>query len=129
MGPNYSDAPLVDADKRAKALVRLFPNEATSKQRELREAMVRIKYLQAEREWESALFRYRQGENLSAKMYFQRLVEDYADTPFAQSAQEKLDELADKPDRPPQLFTPIIKLFQVDNDDRPWRKPGEEPPQ
>jgi outer membrane protein assembly factor BamD (BamD/ComL family) len=126
MGPDYSDAPLVEAEKRAKAIVRLFPNEANTKQQELREAMVRIKYLKAEREWESGLYRQRQGENLSARMYLQRLVEDYPDTPFAQSAQELLAQMEGKPDRPPQYFAPLIKVFRVDDDERPWSKPGEQ---
>ncbi|MBX3420196.1 MAG: outer membrane protein assembly factor BamD [Pirellulaceae bacterium] len=126
MGPEYSDSPLIEADKRAKAIVRLFPQEANERQLELREAMVKINYLMAERQWRSAEYRFLQGENRSARMYLQQLLDDYPDTPFAEQAREKLAELNGKPDRPPQRFTPLIKLLRADADDRTWSKPDVE---
>jgi outer membrane protein assembly factor BamD (BamD/ComL family) len=122
LGPEYSDAPLVEADKRLKAILRLFPNEARTKQLELREAGGRIRFLMAEREWHSAEYRYRQGENLSAKLYLQNILDDYADTPFGDSARDMLSKIEGKPDRPVQRWTPLIKLFGADNDQRKWKK-------
>lgn len=122
LGPEYSDTPLLDADKRLKAIVRLFPNEASEKQVELREAATKIKFLRAEREWESAQFRYRQGENRAARMYLERLLDEYPDTPFVEASQEMLDKIADKPDRPQQRFVPLVKIFRADNDEPAWRK-------
>lgn len=123
MGPDYSDLHLIEADKRAKAILRLFPKEAQAKQLELRESIATIKYLMAEREWSSAQYRFLQGENLAAKMYLEQLVEKYPDTKFAEMAREKLTEIEGKPDRPAQRFAPLVKLFQADNDNRTWTRP------
>ncbi len=123
MGPEYSDLHLIDADKRAKAIVKQFPKEAQAKQLELREAMATIKFLMAEREWHSAEYRYLQGENLACKMYLEQLLEKYPDTQFAEKARDRLKEIDGKPDRPPQKFVPLVKLFRAGNDDRKWKRP------
>lgn len=123
MGPEYSDLHLIEADKRAKAILRLFPKEAQTKQLELREAISTIKYLMAEREWSSAQYRYLQGENLAARMYLEQLIEKYPDTQFAEMSRERLTELEGKSDRPAQRFTPLVKLFRADNDNRTWTRP------
>ncbi len=123
MGPEYSDAHLIEADKRAKAIVKQFPKDAQTKQLELRESMATIRYLMAEREWHSAEYRYLQGENLSSRMYLEQLIEKYPDTKFAELARERLNEVQGKPDRPPQKFAPLVKLFNADNDDRTWKRP------
>lgn len=123
LGPEYTDTPLSEAEKRLKGIVRLFPNDASGRQLELREAAMKIKFLKAEREWSSGEYRYRQGENLAARIYFEKLVEEYPDTPFAEEAQKMLAELDGKPDRPPQYFKPLVKLFRAESDQRKWIRP------
>jgi outer membrane protein assembly factor BamD (BamD/ComL family) len=90
---------------------------------ELRESIATIKYLMAEREWSSAQYRYLQGENLAARMYLEQLIEKYPDTQFAEMAKERLAEVEGKPDRPAQRFTPLVKLFGADKDNRTWTRP------
>jgi len=124
LGPDYTDTPLLEAEKRVKSILRLFPTEAASKQLELREAATKIKFFMAEREWSSGQYRLRQGENLAARMYFQKILEQYPDTPFADQAKELVAELDGKPDRPPQRFKPLVKLFRAESDKRQWRRPG-----
>lgn len=123
MGPEYSDSHLIEADKRAKAIVKQFPKDAQAKQLELREAMATIKYLMAEREWHSAQYRYLQGENRASRIYLEQLLQKYPDTQFAEMARDRLKELEGKPDRPAQKFTPLVKLFNADHDDRKWKRP------
>jgi outer membrane protein assembly factor BamD (BamD/ComL family) len=123
LGPEYSDVPLIEAEKRVRAIVRLFPTEAAAKQMELREAAAKTKYLMAEREWESAYYRYRQGENLAARMYLEQLIEKYPDTPYAESSRELIAELDGKPDRPAQRFAPLVKIFRAETDQRSWTRP------
>lgn len=129
LGPEYSDMPLVEAEKRVKAIVRLFPDKAAAKQLELREAAAKAKYFLAEREWESAQYRYRQGENLAARMYLERLIEKYPETPFADPSRELLAEIEGKPDRPAQRFAPLVKILRADTDQRPWTRPNFDEPQ
>ena len=124
MGPEYSDSHLIEADKRAKAIIKFFPKDAQTKQLELREAMATIEFLMAEREWYSAEFRYKQGEYKAAKMYIQQVIDKYPDTQFAELARERIKEVEGLPERPEQKFKPLVKLFRADNDNRTWKRPG-----
>jgi outer membrane protein assembly factor BamD (BamD/ComL family) len=123
LGPEYSDGFLIDADKRAKAIIRQFPKEAQAKQLELREATRTIEYLMAEREWASAQYRFLQGENLASRMYLQQLIDKYPDTQFAEMAKDRIKEIEGKPERPVQRFQPLVKLFGADRDKRKWTRP------
>jgi hypothetical protein len=57
-------------------------------------------------------------------MYFQKILDEYPDTPFAEEAQKLVTELEGKPDRPPQRFRPLVKLFRAEADQRQWKRPG-----
>ncbi len=121
-GPNYSSIPLTEAQTRVKQIVRQFPQEASQKQDELNEAYAKIRFQMAERIWQQADYRYKRSENKAAKFHYQRLLDEYADTPFAERATEMIEKLQDKPDDPPQRFKPLVWIFQAENNDRPWLK-------
>ncbi|MFO0942270.1 MAG: hypothetical protein U0930_16150 [Pirellulales bacterium] len=56
-------------------------------------------------------------------MYLEQLLEKYPDTDFAALARDRLKEIDGKPDRPPQKFVPLVKLFGAGNDNRKWNRP------
>ncbi len=121
-GPDYSSIPLTEAQTRVKQIVRQFPQEASQKQEELNEAYAMIRFQMAERIWNQADYRFKRSENKAARFHYQRLLDEYADTPFAERATEMIDKLQDKPDDPPQRFKPLVWIFQAENSDRPWLK-------
>ncbi len=119
-GVHYSSVPLTDAEKRVKQIVRQFPVEAESNQQEINQAFAKIRYLRAEREWHNAEYRRTKQENGSARFYYQRVLDEFSDTPFAEQARDRLTELQDQPDDPPEYFSPLIKLLGADDDKRPY---------
>ncbi len=121
-GADYSSIPLTDAQQRVKQIVKQFPQQAAERQAELNESYAKIRFQMAERVWTQANYRYKRSENGSAKFHYQRILDEYADTPFAPEAKQKLVELADAPNDPPQYFKSLIWLFGADNDERPWLK-------
>ncbi len=119
-GPRYSTVPLNDAEVRAKQILRQFPKESAENQKELSLALAKIHYWKAERLWEQAEFRRKRQENGSARYYLERIVKDFNDTPFNDLAKKNLEELAGKPDDPPQYFQPLVKMFPERGAARPW---------
>ncbi|GIW98122.1 MAG: hypothetical protein KatS3mg111_1455 [Pirellulaceae bacterium] len=121
-GPRYSSEPLTQAQDLIKRLFRQFPEQAKNREQELKEAYVKTRYLMAERIWTQAQYRRARQENGSARFHYQRLIEQYRDTPFAEQAQEQLAAIQDAPADPPQRFKALVWLFQAEVDDRPWRE-------
>ncbi len=121
-GPDYSSIPLTDAQQRVQQIVRQFPQESSQRKDELNTAYSKIRFQMAERIWNQADYRRKRGENGSAKFHYQRILEEYSDTPFAAQATEALRELEPLPDDPPQRFKSLVWLFRADNNDRPWLK-------
>ncbi len=119
-GPEYSGLPLSDAEKRVKQIVKLFPKEASEKQEEINLAWAKIRYLKAEREWEEAEFRRLREEFRAARFYYNRIIEQYSDTPFAKTAEEYLEKYKDRPDVPPQRLEFLAKMFPRPKREKPW---------
>jgi len=118
----YTSLPLRDAEKRVKQIVRQFPVEAEKNQQQLNQTYAKIRFLRAERVWENAERRRKAEENGSARFQYQKLLDEYSDTPFAEQAETRMEEIKDAPDDPPVRFQPIIKLFGAEIDPRPWEK-------
>ncbi len=125
-GPRYSSEPLTQAQDLIKKIFQQFPREAQEREQELKEAYARIRYLMAERVWNQAKYRRARQEYGSAKFHYQRILSEYADTPFAPQAQQELDTLQGLPDDPPQRLKTLVWLFGAKTDDRPWREAGTE---
>ena len=121
-GPLYSSVPLMEAEKRVKQIARQFPVEAQKHQQELNQSYAKIRFLNAERVWEYAELRRKASANGSAKYHYRKLLEEFADTPFAEQAETRLEELKDAPDDPPQYFRPMVKIFGADTQAKPWEK-------
>lgn len=121
-GPAYTSLPLMDAEKRIKQIVRQFPTESQEIQQDLNQTYAKIRFLNAERTWEYAERHRKAGANGSAKFHYQKLVDEFSETPFAEQAEVRLEELKDAPDDPPQYFRPLIKVFGADAGERPWKK-------
>lgn len=119
-GPRYSAIPITDAEKRIKQLATQFPVESEKRRKELQEAYAEVRFRKAERIWNQATYRKDRNENGSAKFHYQKIVEEYSDTEFAEEAREELSKLEGQPDDPPQRFKPLIWLFQANDDKRPW---------
>lgn len=119
-GSQYSSSPLTDAEKRAKQILRQFPKESGEKREEITTALAKIHFLKAERYWEQAEFRRKRQEYEACRSNLRIILEKYSDTPFAEKAQEVMDQMKDKGEDPPRYFAPLERLFPERGAERPW---------
>jgi outer membrane protein assembly factor BamD (BamD/ComL family) len=110
-GPEYDDRPLNEGEKLVKQIVRLFPQDAQREKEYLSRVYAEIRYRKAERLWNSGSYRMNRKENKSARLYFDRLLTEYSDTPFADDARAAVDQIKDLPGDPPQRFAWLANLF------------------
>ena len=112
---------MTDAQKRVEQLTRQFPQQANEHQEDIQVAYARIRYGMAERIWHQSKFRRAKAEYGAARFHYQRILENYGDTPFAERAKEALEAVQDEPDTPPQRFKALVWLMGGATDDRPWK--------
>lgn len=110
-GPEYSSEPMDRAEKLIKQINRQFARQAETQREYLNQAYAEVRYKQGERRWMQAEYRRKRGENKSARMYLQEILDGYADTPFGEQAKERLAELEGAPDDPKQYLAWLSQLF------------------
>jgi len=110
-GPEYSSEPIDRAEKLLKQITKQFTKQAGERSEYLNEAYAEVRFEQAQRRWLQAEYRRKRGENKSARMYLQEILDGYADTPFGEQAQERLAGLEGLPDDPTQHLVWLTRLF------------------
>lgn len=118
-GPDYSGDPLDEAEKLITQARRQFPHEAAKERDHLDRAHAEVRRGKAEREWHMARYRDRRGEYGAARFYYSLLAKNYGDTPLAERARQRIAEVADKPDVPPQRFSWLTNMFPDQDDVKP----------
>ncbi len=118
-GPQYTGSALEEADKLVKQIRRQFPQELREHEEELDRAHREIRYKLAEREWTMAQFYTRQKEFGAARFYYDIILDQYSDTPFAADAREQVGDMAGRPASPPQRLTWLVNLFPENETPRP----------
>ena len=112
-GPEYSNALLEEADKLVQQTRQRFPNELQeAKYREMvARAAAEIAYHRAEHLNVRAEYRYKRQEYGAAEHYYQMILQEHGDTPFAEIARERLAEVSDLPPVPQQRLSWLTKIF------------------
>jgi outer membrane protein assembly factor BamD (BamD/ComL family) len=110
-GAEYSGNVLEESDKLLRQILRQFPVESEKEKEYLARAGAKIRFLLAEREWSRGSFHERRAEYGAARMYYGTLTKEYADTPFAQNASERLRQIQGEPDVPPQRMEWLVDMF------------------
>ena len=112
-GPEYSNAMLEEADKLVTQTRQRFPGKLQEpKYREMvARAAAEIAYHRAEHLNVRAEYRYKRREYGAAQQYYQMILQDHGDTPFAEIARERLAEVSDLPPVPQQRLSWLTKIF------------------
>lgn len=110
-GADYTENPLNEADKLVKQINKQFPKESQENREFLTRAYAEIRYRKAERLWTRAEWRINRGENNAAKMYLDRILTEFNDTPFADKAREAQSKIDGRPGEPVQQFSWLANLF------------------
>ena len=110
-GARYTGESLEETEKLIQQIRRQFPQQAREHEQELDRAEREVRYLLAEREWLMAQYYTRRKEYGAARFYYDIVLKDYRDTPFAEQAREEVGKLAGKPRVPPQRLAWLVDLF------------------
>jgi outer membrane protein assembly factor BamD (BamD/ComL family) len=130
-GSDYEGSSLDEAEKLIKQMRRMFPKEAADEREFLDRSFAEIRYKKAERIWKNGEYYDFRTEYGAAKFYYAIVLREYDDTPFAQRATKRMEELKAEPDTPPQRLKWLVKLFPESDElkpilDKAMIKPGEQ---
>ena len=118
-GPEYSGVYLDQGEKLIRAMRRQFPDQAPQQSDKWDKFAKQIRYLKAEREWWVAQFYERKAEIGAARVYYREVAQNYYDTPFADRAFARLNELKNRPSKPTQPIQWLVDLFPDEDPVKP----------
>ena len=110
-GSDYSANALNEAEVLLKQLYKQFPTEIHNEAEYLTKAGAEIRYRQAERRWDRAQRFDRRSEYGAARLYYESLLADYSETPFADRARQRMQQIGREPDVPKQPLSWLVKMF------------------
>lgn len=111
LGPNYTANSLDEAEKLLKQMRRQFPRDSEREKEYLDRAAAEIRYKKAEKLMSFARFYDSRAEYRGAAHYYRRVIEEYNDTPFARTAEERIAQTAGLPPVPAQKAEWLVNLF------------------
>jgi TolA-binding protein len=112
-GPAYSGLVLEEAEDLVKKTRQRFPDKMQEKQYGdiVARAAAEIAFKRAERLVYRASYREKRKEFGSARFYYQQLVEQFPETPQADTARERLEQIAELPAVPKQRLSWLTTIF------------------
>jgi len=115
-GAGYDGIPLEEADELINQMLVQFPTELQEERERLLVAKAEIGAQRALREWNTAQF-YDNGEKYAAaKIYYNQIIKEYPQTPFAQQSRERLAAIQTLPDVPPDKLEFITQYFETEQE-------------
>lgn len=121
-GPEYSQEPLDKAEKLLKSIVK-FPEEARREKEAIDQAYTDLQNYRAGYEYNRAMFRYNRGEGKAARIYCEKILENYSNTAFAQPARELMAKLEGMPEAPTRYLQSLTTLFPENDKFKPLLRP------
>lgn len=118
-GPDYDGQPLVEAERLRKRIVKQFPNEAAEHMEILNQQASLIKNQLAQRDYQIGEFYEGKGQNLAAKIYYEKVQEDHSDTIFENALSEKIAAVAAKPATPAPPAQWLTNIFPDGTPEKP----------
>lgn len=112
-GPAYSGLVLEEAEALVKQTRQRFPDKMNEKDygERVARAAAEIAFKRAERLAYRANFREKKKEYGAARFYYQQLLEQFPDTPQAETARERMGEIAELPAVPKQRLSWLTTIF------------------
>ena len=112
-GPLYSGLVLEEAEKLVKQTRQRFPDKMSEKKYAdmVARASAEIAFHRAERLAYRAEYREKKKEYGAAAFYYQRLLEDYGDTPHAEKARKRLEAIKPLPSIPTPRLSFLKTVF------------------
>ena len=118
-GPDYDGLPLAEAKKLQQQIVKQFPNESSQHMDILNQQSALIKNQLAQRDYQIGEFYEGKGQNLAAKIYYEKVQEDHSNTVFENGLSEKIATVAAKPATPAPPAQWLPNMFPDGNPEKP----------
>ena len=118
-GPDYDGLPLAEADKLRKQIVRQFPQESQQHMKILNDQSALITNQLAQRDYQIGEFYEGKGQNLAAKIYYEKVQENFSDTIFENGLSEKIATVAARPATPAPPVEWLTNMFPDGNPEKP----------
>jgi outer membrane protein assembly factor BamD (BamD/ComL family) len=110
-GPDYDGHALDEAQKLVETIQRQFPREAAAELEYLEKAAKEIRAKKAERYWMMADFYEGRGLYSGTRFHLNKIIKEFPTSSAADNARRRLEEIRDKPEKPPQRFKWLADLF------------------
>lgn len=121
-GPAYGGTALDETEKLIKQTRRQFPQEAEREREFLDRAAAEVRYRKAEQLMYLGQFYDRRREYRAAQHYYQRVLREYPDTPLAEQASRRMEQIAGLPPVPPRPLPWLVALFPESDKVKPLLK-------
>jgi outer membrane protein assembly factor BamD (BamD/ComL family) len=118
-GAGYDGQPLDEAEELVKQLRRQFPGEAREHEEFLTKSWKDVRMNRAMREIELARYFDRREEYRAARQHYAIVARDFSDTSLSREADERLAELGEQPDKPPQRLAWLAGMFPTPEREQP----------
>ena len=118
-GPSYDGTPLKKADEILTTIVKQFPKQAEEELPYIKKQATLIRNQIAERDYRTGQYFESRGENLAAKMSYDKVAKQFQDTELAKTIQQRIAEVAKKPPKPEQHAQWLVDLFPNPADEKP----------
>lgn len=110
-GPQYDATPLKNAEELCETTLTQFPTELGDEHDRLMEARRLIRLQWAERDWATAEYYYHRKYYRAARHYYDLVIRNFADTPLAANARQRMIETNGLPPEPPSYFKWITRVL------------------
>ncbi|HVA45704.1 MAG TPA: outer membrane protein assembly factor BamD [Pirellulales bacterium] len=111
-GPQYEAGPLNEAEQLIEQTLTQFPAEMLGEERELLIATKQlIRVERAQREYQAGEYYYKIKYYRAAGYYYAETIREYADTPFAKMAEDRIQEIKNYPPVPRDYFAWLKKIL------------------
>jgi outer membrane protein assembly factor BamD (BamD/ComL family) len=115
-GPQYEGKVLRQSDELADQILNQFADQLPGERERLLQVKKTIRELKAQREYEAGEYYCNTKYYRAAGYYYRTVVKDFPDTPYADMARKRLDEIKDLPPTPKQHFIWLVKLLSTHKD-------------
>ncbi len=114
-GSMYDGTPLDEAGEIAEQTLTQFRSELGPEQTRIAAVRDRIQEQKAERDWTVAQYYDGKKQYGHARVYYQYIIRDHPQTQVARAARARLEEIRDRPDRPPNRLKWLSDLIPADD--------------
>jgi TolA-binding protein len=113
-GAMYDEAPLVGAKEIAESALTQYHGRLGEEENHIRQSRSRIIEQLAEREWTLAQYYDRKHYYGAARLSYRALVQKYPTTQLAEQARQRMEQIKNEPDEPPQRFKWLAQILSRD---------------